>query len=336
MPGRKSSTKRALHEAFREAAAGARTMYEHDGDADVGSSSLRPNLACSGREPTPIRARLDLRRPDGACKDCSQPLLPGRTDAHGTPLCSLCAWCYACRRFDSGAQAPETFAETQTDSFRALSNDTMTRMLDASASEQHQFWTDQIGSKRSCPFGSFSDRASDSLLCSMLAWDPDRTTGLRLASDTRPPFDARARDLFDVRGQALEDYIIANEETEGWDFEDKDSFRVENMFPVDKEFLGCRAAEDYRMKAALAAELARRAVCGQSAVGGVGAGDGCVWWDEDREPAREGGEDAMLADVDGLGCARLRWDGWEDEDEVDDLTMLIDEDYAAEHNYRIY
>jgi hypothetical protein len=44
----------------------------------------------------------------------------------------------------------------------------------------------------------------------------------------------------------------------------------------------------------------------------------------------------MLADVDGLGCARLRWDGWEDEDEVDDLTMLIDEDYAAEHNYRIY
>ena len=60
-----------------------------------------------------------------------------------------------------------------------------------------------------------------------------------------------------------------------------------------------------------------------------------MWW-EDREPAREGGEDAMLADVDGLGCARLRWDGWEDEDEVDDLTMLIDEDYAAEHNYRIY
>jgi hypothetical protein len=163
----------------------------------------------------------------------------------------------------------------------------------------------------------------------------DRTTGLRLASDTRPPFDARARDLFDVRGQALEDYIIANEETEGWDFEDKDSFRVENMFPVDKEFLGRRAAVYYGMKAALAAELAWRAVFGQSAVGGVGAGAGCVWW-EDREPAREGGEDAMLADVDGLGCARLRWDGWEDEDEVDDLTMLIDEDYAAEHNYRIY
>jgi hypothetical protein len=107
----------------------------------------------------------------------------------------------------------------------------MTRMLSAPATEQHQFWTDQIRSRRSYPFGTFRDRASDSLLCSMLAWDMDRAAGLRIASDTSPPFDARAPALFDAREQALENYITANEETEGWDYEDKDCFRVENLFP---------------------------------------------------------------------------------------------------------
>jgi hypothetical protein len=158
----------------------------------------------------------------------------------------------------------------------------MMRMLDAPVTKQHEFWTDQIRSMRSYPFGTFRDRASDSLLSSMLAWDTDRAAGLRLAADTRPPFDARAPAFFDAREQALEDYISIHEESEGWDYEDKDSFRVENLFPVDSGFLARRAAEDYRMTAAAAAELARLATCGRE-----GGGEG-EW--EDDEAARGGGE----------------------------------------------
>ena len=50
-----------------------------------------------------------------------------------------------------------------------------------------------------------------------------------------------------------------------------------------------------------------------------------------------------MLDVEGLPggetteCAqRLRWGGWEDEDEAADDPIMMDEDYAAEHNYRIY
>lgn len=199
---------------------------------------------------------------------------------------------------------------------------------------------DQIRSRRSYPLCAFRDRASDSLLCSMLAWDPDRATGLRFASDTRPPLDARAPGLFNLRAQALEDYIDENEEDEGWDYEDKESFRVENLFPVDNGLLARRAAQDQHvqehvMNAAMA-ELARRAREGQGnqSVDGVGFGPGA----EDWAGAHAAGED-MLQDGEGDVAAceqRLRCEGLEDDDDDYGDDEMIDEDYAAEHNYRVY
>jgi hypothetical protein len=84
------------------------------------------------------------------------------------------------------------------------------------------------------------------------------------------------------------------------------------------------------MKTAVAEEIARRARCG-----GEGGG-------EDEEAAREGGEDALREDGDGRDCAMTecalqRWDGVEDDDESDDEDdAMVDEDYAAEHNYLVY
>jgi hypothetical protein len=126
-------------------------------------------------------------------------------------------------------------------------------------------------------------------------------------------------------------------ESEGWDYEDKDSFRVENLFPVDSGFLARRAAEDYRMTAAAAAELARLATCGRE-----GGGEG-EW--EDDEAARGGGEDALRAEGDGMDyCVMTEWEqprldvdgGKEEEDDDDYDWAMMDEDYAAERNYRVY
>lgn len=348
MPGRRTSGKRARHIALLEAAAEGAGRHGHDDCEGAEPTSTRARLAHADGQ---FGARARTVLPDDACKDCAQPRLPGRADASGAPLRSLCAWCYACRSFDSGAHAHGTFAATQTDIFRDLSKNTMSRILSAPATEQYQFWIDQIRSKRSYPLCTFRDRASDSLMCSLLAWDPDRATGLRFASDTRPPFDARAPALFDVRAQALEDYIVENEEEEGWDHEDKECFRVENLFPVDEGFLARRAAENQRMMSAVAAELAERAGCGQGSqsvdgTGGRPSGEG-------QEGAHAAGEDAPLYGYQ-INCAATQReqllrlqdaDDDDDDDQVmdvideddDDQEMdMIDEDYAAEHNYRVY
>lgn len=329
MPGRRQSKKRSRQVALLEAVtAGAQVLHGHDDRDGVEPSSSRARLVYADpeREVMAARGRLvDPRTADDACKDCAQPRLPGRSDANGAPLNSLCAWCHACRGFDSGTRAPSTFAETQNDGFRDRSKDTMMRILNAPNAAQYQFWTDQIRSKRSYPFGTFSDRASDSLLCSLLAWDPDRATGLRLATDTRPPFDARAPALFEVRAQALEDYIVSNEEEEGWDYEDKERFRVENLFPVDNDFLARRARENRQMMNAVAEELARRERGGWEAeAGAYGAWEGASR-DED------GMECVMTECEQQLQCA-----GWGAEDDDVEDEAMIDEDYAAEHNYHMY
>lgn len=340
MPGRRSSKKRARHVALLEAAAeGVLTRHEHDDSDRAEPSSTRARLASADgeRDAASTCARIVL---DDLCHDCAQPRLPGRTDARGAPLRSLCAWCYACRSFDSSTHAHRTFAATQTDIFRDLSKDMMSRILNAPATEQYHFWIDQIRSRRSYPLCTFRDRASDSLICSLLAWDPDRATGLRFASDTRPPFDSRAPAFFDVRAQALEDYIEENEEEEGWDYEDKECFRVDNLFPVDEGYLARRATENQSMMSAVAAELARRARGGHGSQSVDGTGTGPEG--EDEWGSHAAWEDAPPGgygmDCDVTECAQLLLcKGWQDDDYDDDKDMdMVDEDYAAEHNYRVY
>jgi len=198
----------------------------------------------------PVDARPSMRRrlarPErgaDACADCRQPLLPGRAYAHGDPLRSLCAWCYACRRFPrKGPQRTvRSFAETQTAEFRELSRGTLERLLAMRPVDQRALWADQLNSERSLPLCSFRDRASDSLLCSLLAWEES---------------EPRARSLFAPRTSVLREIVVPLAEEMLWDEREQDDFFFQNEIP--HEYLVAAARHTRELRAASWVWLKRR------------------------------------------------------------------------------
>ena len=109
---------------------------------------------------------------------------------------------------------------------------------------------------------------------------------------------------------------------------------------MDEGFLARRAAEDQRMMSTAAEVLAERAGCGQ----GSQSVDGM----EDR-PGGQGAEGAHAVGEDErlygywIDCAATQrkqllreWADADDDNDDDQAMDMIDEDYTAEHNYRVY
>ena len=170
------------------------------------------------------------------CADCGRPRLPGRVDADGQPLHSLCAWCYACRRFPRPASERVffSFAETQTHDFRELSKNIMLPLLNYSPADQYNFWEDQLYSDRSFPLCSFMDRTSDNLICSLFAW---------ASLDVIEPIPQHEElvGLYNMRAQALDHMVQKAADYFALDEREQYDLRARHDTPHDE----LRAAEQY-------------------------------------------------------------------------------------------
>ena len=113
-----------------------------------------------------------------------------------------------------------------------LSKDILFDLLASPPSKQQDFWTDQIHSERSYPLGTFRDRASDSLLCSLLAWDP-LYGKVYIGAFVPNPYDVRITSLFETRTQIVETRAKQLSEEYGWFEEDEEDFRAKSIVPAD-------------------------------------------------------------------------------------------------------
>jgi hypothetical protein len=205
----------------------------------------------------------------------------------------------------------------------------MARLLAMNPEDQRGFWADQIASERSFPFCTFRDRASDSLLCSLSAWEQ---------------CDERAIALFAVRTQVLWEAVAPLAEEMAWDEAEQDAFVAKNETPnehlvtIDRHYRVLRRADRARASREPVSGGRPRACAGAEEGGGHGWREGGGRASSGEASEGEGSEVAACggAAVGADAAAACGWGRGGSGDVAvgledfagEGLDPLADEDYA--------